>query len=122
MSWKDIIKAPTDTGSPAWGWGNEKDTTDLIFSLELNVGIIDIDSDLKSLGDDYDYPLIKELYNVIEMALMQKLEGKEFAVSLNLTDLESQMEEDEREGFDSLDDNIRFAIESIVTPKNIRTD
>ena len=120
MSWKLIIKAPRDSGSPIWGWANEKEVEDLTFNLRMSIVIDGIDSDLKSLQDEYDYPLVEELYNAIEMALMQKLEDKTIEANLDLTDLESQMEEDENEGADSLDDTISFTIQEITVPRGNR--
>ena len=120
MNWKDIIKTPRDYGSPIWGPANEKEVEDLTFNLRMSIVIDGIDSDLKSLQDEYDYPLVEELYNAIEMALMQKLEDKTIEANLNLTDLESQMEEDENEGADSLDDTISFTIQEITVPRGNR--
>lgn len=120
MNWQDIIKTPRDYGSPIWGRANEKEVEDLTFNLRMSIVIDGIDSDLKSLKDEYDYPLVEELYNAIEMALMQKLEDKTIEANLDLTDLESQMEEDENEGADSLDDTISFTIQEITVPRGNR--
>ena len=126
MSWKLIIKAPRDYGSPIWGRANAKEVQDLTFNLRMSIVIDGIDSDLKSLKDEYDYPLVEELYNAIEMALMQKLEDKTIEANLDLTELKSQIEEEitEVSGWppepDSLDDTISFTIQEITVPRGNR--
>lgn len=83
-------------------------TSDLEYSFHLSVSVTDIDDDVFDddwFGDEGE----KKLHEALAEALTKELKDKMIFARLDLTDLESKLEEEEEE-FDHLDDAVTAKI------------
>tara|TARA_R100000742_G_C4201952_1_gene30797 strand:- start:94 stop:438 length:345 start_codon:yes stop_codon:yes gene_type:complete len=102
MSWENTLKA---------GQTNPEQHT---FDVVVGVEITDIDSDVVEFHMEQGSDLNRIIHEAIVEAVSKSLKGKDtFEFQIDLSEIESDMEELEIDGFDTLDNNVSAYVSEV---------
>jgi len=101
MSWEKILK------------GNGKDPQSHTFSFDVEFDVDDIDSDVVDFHMEQGSDLIETIEDAIVDALEKKIGDVTFDLTVDISKIESDMEELEMEGFDTLDNRVSVSVRAV---------
>ena len=104
MSWEEVLK------------GNNTDPKNHTFSFVVEFDIDDIDSEAVDFHIVHGSDLIEEIEDAIVQELSKSLKNK-YEFQIDLSEIESDMEELEIDGFDTLDNNVSVYIRGVPRKK-----
>ncbi len=101
MSWEKIVKR------------NNTDPRGYTFDVLLSVKVDDLDEEVADFHMEQGSEIMRNLHEAIINAVRKKIDGESFDLSLDISEIESDMEELEMEGFDTLDNRASVSVSEV---------
>ncbi len=101
MSWEKIVKR------------NNTDPRGYTFDVLLSVRVDSLDDDVADFHEEQGSEIMRNLHEGIINAVRKKIDGESFDFSVDISDIESDMEELEMEGFDTLDNRVSASVSEV---------
>ena len=101
MSWEEVLK------------GNNTDPKNHTFSFVVECDVDDIDSEVADFHIEQGSDLIESIEDAIVKALDKKIGDDTFDLTVDISKIESDMEELEMEGFDTLDNRVSVSVRAV---------
>lgn len=101
MSWERILKE------------TNKDPQNHTFAFVVECDVNDMDSDVVDFHMEQGSDLIENIEDAIVKALDKKIGDVTFDLTVDISGIESDMEELEMEGFDTLDNRVSVSVRAV---------
>ena len=94
--------------------GNGKDPQNHTFAFVVECDVYDMDSDVVDFHMEQGSDLIENIEDAIVKALDKKIGDAIFDLPVDISGIESDMEELEMEGFDTLENRVTVSIRAVA--------
>ena len=101
MAWEKILK------------GNNTDPQSHTFTFDVEFDVDSIDEDVANFHVEQGSDLIENIEDAIVKALEKKIDNATFDLTVDISGIESDMEELEMEGFDTLDNRVSVSVSGV---------
>lgn len=101
MSWEKIVKR------------NNTDPRGYTFDVLLSVTVDDLDEEIADFHMEQGSEIMRNLHEAIIDVVRKKIDGESFDFNVDISEIESDMEELEMEGFNTLDNRVSASVSEV---------
>ena len=92
---------------------NNTDPRGYTFDVLLSVKVDDLDEEVAEFHMEQGSEIMRNLHEAIIDTVRGNIDGKRFELNVDISDIESDMEELEMEGFNTLDNRVSVSVDEV---------